>query len=668
MNLSETVTNPIFNLAPWLLLLPLLGLLVNTVFGKKLSEKNIGLIACLASGGTFVVALVLMNALSGHPEAVRVPLFSWITTGDLDISWTIRIDTLSTVMMLVVSGVGTLIHIYATGYMHDDVRHNGDPARYQRFFIYFNLFILAMMILVTADNYLMLFVGWEGVGLCSYLLIGFWFDKGQDGIGNAKAAKKAFVVNRIGDFGILLAMFTLFAYFGSLQFDEVFAQAPAVAAAAPAAILAITLFMLLGVTGKSAQLPLFVWLPDAMAGPTPVSALIHAATMVTAGVYLVARSFALFSLVPAAQTTVAWVGAATALFAATIAVAQFDIKKVLAYSTISQLGFMVAAVGMGATVAGMFHLVTHAFFKALLFMAAGSVILGLEHGHEGHADHGQEGHQETQNGHRPFDPQDMRNMGGLRKRMPVTYWVYLIGALALAGIAPLSGCFSKDEILAASQHAHLPIYIVLTLAAFLTAFYMGRQLILVFGGNARSVPAEKASENKPIITTPLIILAVLSVVGGLLNFPGSLWLEHWLEHSTGNTVIAHFNLVVAGISLAVAILGLLIARGLYKQGQFENNEDPLAVSAPGIFSALSNKWWVDELYDFLIVRPYNFLSEQVLARWFDQEELDGLVNNIGHGFRSIANFNGGFENGYLRTYAITMVFGAIAILTYLFLR
>ena len=403
MTLLQAVTNPSFNLAAWLLLLPLAGMLINTIAGKKLGEKGIGLVASLASGATFVVALILTAALSSHPEAVRVPLFTWISVGDLDITWTIRIDTLSTVMMLVVSGVGTLIHIYATGYMHDDVRHNGDPDRYQRFFIYFNLFILAMMILVSADNYLMLFVGWEGVGLCSYLLIGFWFEKGEAGIGNAKAAKKAFVVNRIGDFGILLALFTLVAYFGSLQFDEVFAMAPQVAAAAPGVILAVTLFMLLGVTGKSAQLPLFVWLPDAMAGPTPVSALIHAATMVTAGVYLVARSFALFSLVPAAQTTVAWVGALTAIFAATIAVAQFDIKKVLAYSTISQLGFMVAAVGMGATVAGMFHLVTHAFFKALLFMAAGSVILGLEHGHEAPAEHGHEGG-DLHNGDHGLDP------------------------------------------------------------------------------------------------------------------------------------------------------------------------------------------------------------------------------------------------------------------------
>ena len=309
-------------------------------------------------------------------------LANWMTVGNFSVNWAFRIDTLSVLMMLVVSGVGLLIHIYSIGYMHSDVRHNGDPGRFRRFFVYLNLFIAFMMVLVSSDNFLMLFVGWEGVGLCSYLLIGFWFEKGADGTANAKAAKKAFVVNRIGDFGLLIALFLLFHNFGTLNFTEIFEQAPAIAAAAPGAIMAITLFMLLGVTGKSAQLPLFVWLPDAMAGPTPVSALIHAATMVTAGVYLVARSQALYVEVPAAQNVVMWVGAATAFFAATIAVAQNDIKKVLAYSTISQLGFMVTAVGMGATVAGMFHLTTHAFFKALLFLGAGSVILGVEHGHD----------------------------------------------------------------------------------------------------------------------------------------------------------------------------------------------------------------------------------------------------------------------------------------------
>ena len=393
MLLSE-VTNAggFFNLdslavaVPFVVFFPVIGLLLNILFGGRLGEKAIGWLASLASGLAFGVAVLLGISLASSPEGITVPFLDWINIGSLQLHWAFRVDTLSVTMMLVVGGVGTLIHIYSIGYMHEDVRHNGDPGRFRRFFVYFNLFIAAMMILVSADNYLMLFVGWEGVGLCSYLLIGFWYDKGKDGIGNAIAGKKAFIVNRIGDFGFLIAAFLMFKYFAplaeggvfSFDFASVAAIAPQVV---PSVIFAITLFMLLGVTGKSAQLPLYVWLPDAMAGPTPVSALIHAATMVTAGVYLVARSFALYSLVPAAQSWVAVVGGVTALFAATIALGQFDIKKVLAYSTISQLGFMVAAVGMGAFTAGMFHLVTHAFFKALLFLSAGSVIQGVEHGH-----------------------------------------------------------------------------------------------------------------------------------------------------------------------------------------------------------------------------------------------------------------------------------------------
>ena len=373
-----------FYLAPWIVFLPVIGLLVNIIFGDRFSEKVIGMVASLASGLAFVVSVLLAYSLTQHPEVVRWTIGEWIHVGTLQLDWTFRVDTLSTTMMLVVSGVGTLIHIYAIGYMHEDVRFKMDLKRFRRFFIYLNLFIAAMMILVDGDSYLMLFVGWEGVGLCSFLLIGFWYEMdtlGRPSWANSDAAKKAFIANRIGDFGFLIASFLMFWAFHSLQFDQIFQQAPAIAASNPGLITAITLFLLLGVTGKSAQIPLFVWLPDAMAGPTPVSALIHAATMVTAGVYLVTRSAALYVTVPAAQYIVALVGAVTALFAATIAVSQYDIKKVLAYSTISQLGFMVAGVGMGAFAAGMFHLVTHAFFKALLFLSAGSVILGMERGH-----------------------------------------------------------------------------------------------------------------------------------------------------------------------------------------------------------------------------------------------------------------------------------------------
>ena len=349
MLLSEAATTGgLFNLVPLVVLIPVIGLLINIIFGGRMGEKAIGAVACAAVGFSFVVAVLLAIMLVGNHEGAVVHLFDWIHIGDLYIPWSFRVDTLSVTMMLVVGGVGTLIHIYATGYMHDDVRFQGHPDAYRRFFVYMNLFITTMMLLVSADNYLMLFVGWEGVGLCSYLLIGFWFDKGENGTGNATAGKKAFVTNRIGDFGFLIAAFIMFWAFGTFTFEEVFEQAPAVAEAMPGVIMAITVFMLIGVAGKSAQIPLYVWLPDAMAGPTPVSALIHAATMVTAGVYLITRSAHLYILVPDAQSIVALVGGVTALFAATIAVAQFDIKKVLAYSTISQLGFMVAAVGMGA--------------------------------------------------------------------------------------------------------------------------------------------------------------------------------------------------------------------------------------------------------------------------------------------------------------------------------
>ncbi|MBP1701215.1 MAG: nuoL, partial [Chloroflexi bacterium] len=527
--LEEAVSNgpQLFWLVPWVVFIPVIGLLINIIFGIRLPEKVVGTIASLASGLAFVVAVLLAVSLVSNPEGEVVTLAEWIRIGDFQVRWAFQVDTLSVTMMLLVSGVGTLIHIYSIGYMHEDVRHNGDPKRFRRFFVYMNLFIAAMMILVSSDNYLMLFVGWEGVGLCSYLLIGFWFEKGKDGIGNAVAAKKAMVTNRIGDFGVLLALFFMFWGFGSLDFHTVFEKAPEVAEAAPWIIAAITLAMLLGVTGKSAQIPLYVWLPDAMAGPTPVSALIHAATMVTAGVYLIARSAELYIQVPQVQNVVALVGAATALFAATIAVGQFDIKKVLAYSTVSQLGFMVAAVGMGAFVAGMFHLIAHAFFKGLLFLASGSVIQGVERGQH-HVEH-DEKLKKTLKGHsHDFDPQDMRNMGGLRHTMKLTFWVYLIGALALAGIFPFAGFWSKDEILLDASLHNQPVFIMLLLAAFLTAFYMTRQVLLVFFGKSRSSAAQYAKESPPTMTIPLIILAFLSTVGGALNLPGLHTFGHWV--------------------------------------------------------------------------------------------------------------------------------------------
>lgn len=647
----------IINLVPWVVFLPLIGIAVNLLFGRRFGEVFSGVIGSLASGLTFVVALLLAIVLAAEPAAKVVSLWEWITIGEFSVNWAFRVDTLSVVMMLTVSFVGTLIHIYSIGYMHNDVRHNGDPGRFTRFFIYLNLFIASMMVLVSADNFLMMFVGWEGVGLCSYLLIGFWFEKGKNGTGNAEAAKKAFISNRIGDFGLLIALFMIFAYFGSLQFDEVFNQAAAVAAAHPIAMLMITLAMLLGVTGKSAQIPLFVWLPDAMAGPTPVSALIHAATMVTAGVYLIARSNAFYSIVPTAQSVVMWIGTLTALFAATIALGQYDIKKVLAYSTISQLGFMVAAVGMGAMVAGMFHLVTHAFFKGLLFLAAGSVIQGMERGAHGEHHTGAE-----------VDPQDMRNMGGLRKKMPITFWVYLIGGLALSGIAPLAGFFSKDEILAAAYQGHSGVFILLVITAFLTAFYMGRQLVLVFFTNPRTKPAEHASESPHIITIPLIVLALFSVIGGALNFPGVHTLEHFLSHTLGELEAAEFIWLVAGISLLLALLGLGAAWLIYARKPLKTkDDDPLKKPLGFLFTGMEHKWWVDELYQAVIINPYKAFA-QFIADPVDLGVIDRVGGGLAAGTRTLAEGLRKLENGYIRSYALWMLIGLLAIMTFLFFR
>ncbi len=652
----------VVSLVPWVVFLPVIGIAINLFVGRWLGEKGVGFVASLATAGAFGVAVSLAVALAGHPEPVTIPFLDWITIGTFDVSWAFRVDTLSVTMMLVVTGVGTLIHIYAIGYMHQDVRHNGDPGRFRRFFVYLNLFIAAMMILVSADNYLMLFVGWEGVGLCSYLLIGFWFEKGADGIANAQAAKKAFIVNRIGDFGLLIALFLMFWNFQTLQFDQVFSQAGEIASMAPVVIPLITLFMLLGVTGKSAQLPLFVWLPDAMAGPTPVSALIHAATMVTAGVYLVARSFPLYQAAPDAQSAVAWVGTITALFAATIALGQYDIKRVLAYSTISQLGFMVAAVGMGAYVAGMFHLITHAFFKALLFLSAGSVILGMERGQEAAYGHGHN----AQAGHEDFDPQDMRNMGGLRSRMPVTFWVYLAGVLAISGIAPFSGFFSKDEILGAASELNPAIFVILAFTALLTAFYMGRQFFMVFSGAPRTRAAGAANENGPLVTIPLILLAVLSVVGGVLNLPGVATLEHWLEHTISAVHPAAFNLVLAAIALVLALAGLGLAWMVYgrQPAQRPQAADPFAERMPGVFRPLSKKWWVDEIYQATIVRGFQRLS-RFLADPVDQGVIDGIVNGFAYLSQGTSQMLRKLQTGFVRSYALMILVGVVAIMSWL---
>jgi len=698
MFLSEAAASgpTFFYLVPLVVFIPLIGLLINIIFGKWMGEKAIGWIASLATGLTFFVAVLLGISLLNHPEQVIVPLVDWISIGDLQVQWAFQVDTLSVTMMLVVAGVGTLIHIYSIGYMHEDVRFNGDPGRFKRFFVYMNLFIAAMMVLVSASSYLMLFVGWEGVGLCSYLLIGFWFEKGKDGTGNAQAAKKAFVTNRVGDLGLLIAIFIMFWAFGSLNFDQVFAQS---SQAAETVILAITLLMLVGVAGKSAQIPLYVWLPDAMAGPTPVSALIHAATMVTAGVYLITRSFPLYESAQQAQNIVALVGGITALFAATIAVGQFDIKKILAYSTISQLGFMIAAVGIGAYTAGMFHLVTHAFFKALLFMSAGSVILGIEHGHH-HLEH--QGKGEGDGGE--FDPQDIRNMGGLRTRMKTTFWVYLIGTLALVGIFPFAGFWSKDEILLEEQILFPPAYWILIIAAFLTAFYMGRQVLMVFFGKPRSEAAAHARDNPPLITVPLIVLAFFSAVGGILNLPRLHSFAEWLEHTVKVIHPVEFNIIAAVVASLVAVSGLFIAWVVYswryKQLQelppAKRPDDPLRQWLGPIFTGMENKWWVDELYWAVILNPYiklsRFLAEVIdwrfwhdwlhnsvivrgynsLARFLSGPFDLGLIDGIANGLASVTvRFAGSLrkvQTGYVRNYALMVFLGVVVIIGYLILH
>ncbi len=671
-----------FRLAPLVIGFPMLALLVNLLLGQRLGQRLAGWVASAAVGLAFLVSVLQFIALQTVPEGTTLELAEWVSIGSLQVPWGLKLDSLSVTMMLMVTGVSTLIHVYAIGYMWADVRFQGDPSRYRRFFVYFSLFVTSMMVLVVGDSFLTMFVGWEGVGLCSYLLIGFWYEKGAGGIGNAVAGRKAFVVNRIGDLGFLIAMFLAFWHFGSLRFEQVFEQAEAMGPAAAGAATAITLALLVGAAGKSAQLPLFVWLPDAMAGPTPVSALIHAATMVTAGIYMIARNAVLFDLAPISSGAVALVGAATALFAASIAVAQFDIKRVLAYSTISQLGFMIAAVGIGGYIAGMFHLVTHAFFKALLFLSAGSVIQGIEHGQ--HSSHAQE----------HIDPNDMRAMGGLRSRMPVTFAVYLIGGLALSGIPPLAGFFSKDEILTDAWHTQPVVFGLLSVAAALTAFYMGRQLWMVFAGQPRSEAAAQARENSPIMLVPLLGLAGLSLAGGLINFPGLHPLGTFLRSSLEHAHLTEFDPAVAGLSTGLALLAFGTASWAY--GRRPLTKEQPEPAGGGLWIALHRKWWVDELYSRLFVQPFvrfaAFLAERIdgrfwhdwvhdtllargfrrtagwLALGFDLRVIDAAGNGLGQLTRQAALRLRALQTGYVRNYAISFFVGLVLMVGYLLVR
>ena len=627
-------------------------------------------------GVAFAITLVNFARMFGVEleEPVIRTYWTWMATGALEIDAAIQLDQLSILMMMVITGVGFLIHVFSVGYMRDD------PG-YARYFAYLNLFVFFMLVLVMGSSFPLMFVGWEGVGLCSYLLIGFWFEDRE----KADAGKKAFIVNRIGDFGFLVAIFILFTTLGTLDYVDVFELAPEVLLPGSAVVTAITLFLLLGAIGKSAQVPLYVWLPDAMAGPTPVSALIHAATMVTAGVYLVARSGVLFALAPTGAAAVATVGAVTAVFAATIALEQYDIKKVLAYSTVSQLGFMFMGVGVGAYAAGVFHLVTHAFFKALLFLGSGAVIHSMHHAF--HATH------------KSWDPQDMRNMGGLRRFMPVTWATMGIATLAIAGIWPFAGFFSKDEIIwyagAAATGEYRGLFTVLwgmsLAAAMLTAFYMTRMMVLTFYGENRTGSAEAGHlhEAPLTMTVPLVVLAALSVFGGWINVPESLqasvfggfgllpmseWLHHFLEPVTlhadevrlatlgpyaeaapiGGGHVA-WGAVATGAALVVMILTYRSLAGRIVV--------PATESMPitGIRGLLYNKWYVDELYDRLFVRPV-VNGSRFLWRWVDQLLIDGTVNATGAVTRGIGWIGSLFQTGQVTTYAFVLTVAALAVL------
>ncbi len=836
-------------LVPLVILAPSLGAIINSFVGARLGEKWSGYIGCFASIFAFIISLLLLTYVTGSNGSAAVvnpPLVDgWlrIESIGLEIPWQLRVDSLSVTMMLVVTGVGSLIHLYARGYMHGD-------KLYPRFFAYLNMFLAFMLVLVTANNFLMLFVGWEGVGLCSFLLIGFWWDKKMpEGWKNSNAARKAFIVNRIGDFGLLMAMFLIFWTFGTLDFykagelpnteakylvewrehndlvghaanadhvtddatsadgderaddghggsyvcepvdpnaratDEtqkktstsgeedahasddpsgaesdhggpnplandiraiycdnnhfetdflgVFGQTSerfgkgeivdfgSFQVAFDDVIFLIALFILLGVTGKSAQIPLFVWLPDAMVGPTPVSALIHAATMVTAGVYMMVRAnVLLWELNHGGYVIgliITLVGAGTALIAGYIALGQWDIKRVLAYSTISQLGFMVAAVGIGAPVAAMFHLVTHAVFKALLFLGSGSVIHGVEHGHHHAHEHGH-GHDDDYEDHHDheFDAQDMRNMGGLRKRMPITYITYLIGTLALAGIFPFAGFWSKDEILADAWYEGFQLnelqgfiaFGILLIAAAFTAFYMWRQIVLVFFDEPRSEAARQAPESNSAMLLPLVVLAIFTCIIGLINVPKATPIfsniyetyefRHFLEHSLLSVSRGHsldFNLLIAGIALGLGIASIVVAHNIYKgKGLARDNRDQLEMHASSrvAFRLANARLYWDEIYGNVIEQPFNrlatFLADRVdwdflhnyfhdsiikrgfdsiaklLGQPFDLGIIDGAVNGVALLVQRLANWMRGMQTGYVRMYAVVIFIGVVAVI------
>jgi NADH-quinone oxidoreductase subunit L len=619
--------------------LPLLGFFIHILFKNKISEKLAGWHASAWIVLSFLLSCILFFQLQ-KTESIEVEFFNWFSVGDLSVPFAFQIDHLSIIMMLVITGVGGLIHIYSIGYMHGDEGFN-------RFFAYLNLFVFFMLLLVMANNYVLMFVGWEGVGLCSYLLIGFWY-KNQE---YNKAANKAFIMNRIGDLAMLFGLFLLFNYYGSLTYSDVFANAESYVPDTNT-ITAITLLLFIGACGKSAQMPLYTWLPDAMAGPTPVSALIHAATMVTAGIYMIVRSNILFTLAPFTQEIILIVGITTAIFAGTIALKQNDIKKVLAYSTVSQLGLMFFALGAGAYEAGFFHLVTHAFFKALLFLGAGSVIHGM--GGE----------------------QDIRKMGGLQHHMKITHWVFGFGVLAIMAVPPFSGFFSKDTILVSAYEKHPLLWVLGLISGLITAFYMMRLYFLVFRGEERFVHDGNTNhgrvhESPRVITIPLLILCVLAIIGGLINIPhlfgGDKMMMHYLEdvvpvheHSEVSVSEEWMLMIIASVAIIATIVAARIKYFVKKDIPESDAE------LKGFGKVLNAKYYVDELYNAIIVKPWKKLSV-FFSSVFEKYVIDGAVHGTARLVQEISNNIRLLQTGTIGFYVFTMTIGILCLVIYKFL-
>ena len=613
----------------WLVpVLPLAGFLINGLCRNYLTKSLTGVIGSGVILGAFMVSLLIFGEVRHEGfQPLVVNYFDFISAGSLHISFAFQVDQLSALFLLIITGVGFLIHVYSTAYMHEE-----EPPHFARYFSYLNLFVFSMLLLVLGANYVILFIGWEGVGLCSYLLIGYWFKNVDYGY----AARKAFIMNRIGDLGFLIAIFFMANKFGSVDFADVFGKASGVTSGVATAI---TLLLFVGATGKSAQIPLYTWLPDAMAGPTPVSALIHAATMVTAGVYMIARSHVLYDMAPVTQTVVAVIGLATALLAATIALKQNDIKKVLAYSTVSQLGYMFLGLGVGAYTGAVFHVMTHAFFKALLFLGAGSVI---------HAMGGE---------------QDMRKMGGLKKFLPSTHWTFLLGCIAIAGIPPFSGFFSKDEILSAAYAKNPVYYVVGVFTALLTAFYMFRLYATTFRGSFRGGhDAEHHLHESPAaMTVPLWVLAILAVVAGFLGIPAVIMPHaHWLEgflgpvlgESTVRELPAGTEWGLMGTSVVLALLGTFVALGRF-------SKKPDLAEPTGFGKVLANKWYVDELYNALVVKPLDVLAQFLV--FIDKHIIDGIVNGVGRLIQYSSRQLRLLQSGQVGGYVLLMVVGIIVL-------